>query len=77
MSTLSNYLKMTAEELDSEITKQQRKINSAKETIALLKKLQIAANVNIGNQQKQKTQNAPQPQQQMAQQQNPLKYDGM
>ena len=56
MSAISNYLKMTADELESEITKQQRKINSAKETIALLRKLQVAASVNTTNQQKQKVQ---------------------
>ena len=68
MSAISNYLKMTAEELESEINKQQRKINSAKETIALLKKLQVAASVNTTNQQKQKIPNQqpakPQPMQQ-------------
>ncbi len=68
MSAISNYLKMTADELENEINKQQRKINSAKETIALLKKLQVAASVNPANQQKQKVQNQqpakPQPMQQ-------------
>lgn len=46
MSIISNYLKMTATELEEEITRQNKKISSAKETITLLKKLQIAANAS-------------------------------
>jgi len=49
MGTISNYLKMNASQLEEEINKQNRKISSAKETIALLKKLQIAASVSGGN----------------------------
>ena len=56
MSSISNYLKMNAEELENEINKQNKKISSAKETISLLKKLQIAANATNHNQQR------PQPQ---------------
>ena len=56
MSAIANYLKMTAEELENEINKQQRKINSAKETIALLKKLQVAASVSTSTTQKPKPQ---------------------
>lgn len=43
MSNISKYLKMNSEELEIEISKQNKKIASAKETISLLKKLQIAA----------------------------------
>ena len=57
MSMLSNYLKMNAEQLEEEIAKQNKKISSAKETISLLKKLQIAANATGGNQQRQVQQN--------------------
>lgn len=39
---ISQYLNMTHAELESEIGKQKKKINSAKETIKLLRKLQIA-----------------------------------
>ena len=49
--TISNYIKMNYEELAQEITKQKKKIESAKETIRLLEKLQIAEMA------KQKTQN--------------------
>lgn len=42
MSAITKYLKMNYEELDNEISKQNKKINSAKETISLLRKLQIA-----------------------------------
>ncbi len=43
MSALSTYLKMDNGELAEEITKQKRKIAAAQETIALLKRLQIAS----------------------------------
>ena len=52
MSSLTNYLKMNAEELENEINKQHKKITSAKEIISLLKKLQIAANATKQNQQR-------------------------
>ncbi len=61
MSSISNYLKMNSEELEKEITKQNKRIASAKETIALLKKLQIASNAtnaNNANNQKPYQQNA-------------------
>ena len=70
MSAISNFLKMTAEELENEISKQQRKINSAKETIALLKKLQVAASVNSSSQHKQRMQSQPSAHPQYVQQQN-------
>ena len=40
---ISSYLRMTVEELEKEICKQKKKIESSKETIKLLRKLQIAA----------------------------------
>jgi len=39
---ISNYIKMNYDELAQEINKQKKKIESAKETIRLLEKLQIA-----------------------------------
>ena len=51
MSAIANYLKMTSAQLEEEINKQNKKITSAKETISLLKKLQIAASVSERNQQ--------------------------
>ena len=50
---ISNYIKMNYAELGQEINKQKKKIESAKETIRLLEKLQIAENA------KQKPQNHP------------------
>ncbi len=47
MGNISKYLKMNFEELEAEINKQNKKIASAKETISLLKKLQIATNANV------------------------------
>lgn len=64
MSALSNFLKMNAEELEQEINKQNKKIQSAKETIFLLKKLQIAANATSTNTNPQK-QNQRNPEQRM------------
>ena len=58
MSSISNYLKMNSEELEKEISKQNKRIASAKETIALLKKLQIASNVSNSGNQKPYQQNA-------------------
>ena len=58
MSSISNYLKMNSEELEKEISKQNKRIASAKETIALLKKLQIASNVSNASNQKPYQQNA-------------------
>jgi hypothetical protein len=58
MSSISNYLKMNSEELEKEISKQNKRIASAKETIALLKKLQIASNLSNANNQKPYQQNA-------------------
>lgn len=58
MSSISNYLKMNYEELEKEIAKQNKRIASAKETIALLKKLQIASNTANANNQKPYQQNA-------------------
>ncbi len=42
MSSITNYLKMNGSQLEEEISKQNKKIQAAKETISLLKKLQIA-----------------------------------
>lgn len=42
MSSLSKYLRMNSIELEEEINRQTKKIASIKETISLLKKLQIA-----------------------------------
>lgn len=42
MSAISSYIKMNNSQLAEEINKQKQKIASAQETIALLKKLQIA-----------------------------------
>lgn len=58
MSSISNYLKMNYEELEKEIAKQNKRIASAEETIALLKKLQIASNAANANNQKPYQQNA-------------------
>ena len=58
MSTLSAYLKMDNSELAEEIVKQKRKISSAQETIALLKKLQIAGDAIARTRQSQHQQNA-------------------
>lgn len=46
MSNISKFLKMNSEQLGDEINKQNKKIANAKETISLLKKLQIAADSN-------------------------------
>lgn len=43
MSTIATYLKMNSSDLENEIARQAKKITAAKETIALLKRLQIAA----------------------------------
>ena len=51
--TISNYIKMNYEELAQEITKQKKKIESAKETIRLLEKLQIAETAKQKSQNKQ------------------------
>ena len=50
---ISNYLKMNYTELGQEIDKQKKKIESAKETIRLLEKLQVA---EVANQNHTKTQ---------------------
>lgn len=50
MSNISKYLKMNYQELENEISKQNKKIASAKETISLLKKLQVAVNNTTKNQ---------------------------
>ncbi len=65
MSTISSYLKMSYSELEEEINKQSKKIAAAKETISLLKKLQIAANATSAD-----AQRAPQQQQQSHSSQN-------
>jgi hypothetical protein len=56
---ISNYLKMNYTELEQEIDKQKKKIESAKETIRLLEKLQVAevANQNHKKSQPQKYEN--------------------
>ena len=56
MSTLSNYLKMDFNELEKEISKQQRKLTSVKETIVLLRKLQVATQSTNENHQPAKQQ---------------------
>ncbi len=43
---ISKYLKMNSSQLAEEIEKQNKKLATVKDTIALLKKLQIAANAN-------------------------------
>lgn len=53
---ISNYLKMNYDELGQEIVKQKKKIETAKETIRLLEKLQIAVTAQA-NQQKQQNGN--------------------
>ena len=58
MSALSAYLQMDNTELAEEIVKQKRKIASAQETIALLKKLQIAGDTIAHTRQSQHQQNA-------------------
>ena len=57
----SNYLKMTNEELEKEISKQKKKIDDAKETIRLLRKLQLAAEAEA-EKKKQQTSQPEQPQ---------------
>ncbi len=52
----SPFLKMNYEELEIEISKQKKKIESAKETIKLLKKLQIA---ELAESDQKKTQQLP------------------
>ena len=52
---ISNYLKMNYTELEDEISKQKKKIDSAKETIRLLRKLQIAVEAEA---EKKKPQNS-------------------
>ena len=47
--TISSYLKMDYEALEKEINKQNRKIENAKETIRLLKKLQVAEKAKTEN----------------------------
>ena len=42
----SGYLKMNASQLDAEITKQKQKIKNINETIVLLRKLKIAAEIS-------------------------------
>lgn len=60
---ISNYLKMTHAELEEEILKQRKKIDTAKETIKLLRKLQIAS---VAESEKKKQQNPQSTQSQMA-----------
>ena len=67
----SPFLKMNYEELEIEISKQKKKIESAKETIKLLKKLQIA---ELAESDQKKTQQLPSSKpefDQTAKQQNP------
>lgn len=47
MSIISNYLKMNTSDIEKEISRQMKKITAAKETIALLKRLQVAAAGNV------------------------------
>ena len=47
MSTIATYLKMNTADIEKEISRQMKKIASAKETIALLKRLQVAAAGNV------------------------------
>ena len=47
MSTISNYLKMNSSDIEKERSRQMKKITAAKETIALLKRLQIASAGNV------------------------------
>ena len=56
MSTISNYLKMNSSDIEKEISRQMKKISSAKETIALLKRLQIASTGNIQQRPSEKAQ---------------------
>lgn len=58
MSAISNYIKMNNSQLAEEINKQRRKISSAQETIALIKKLQIAGEAISRNRQAQDQRNA-------------------
>ncbi len=46
MSAITNYLKMSSAELEEEISRQKKKINTINENIQLLKRLQVAANAS-------------------------------
>ena len=58
MSSITAYLSINNDQLAEDIIKQKRKISSAQETIALIKKLQIAGEAISRNRQAQDQRNA-------------------